>query len=401
MGKTQKKYPLEIVLFEIYRMKVLSIEQLNKVCFENKMYGLKYLKKTESDGYIAGKILMKGRKRLAKVYYCTEKGMDYLEECGMIRKYGEEIKIKTEEKGKMYKVMTEQGRYIPLRVDVNTNIPTREQMSMVYHTNNLYAALMPFGIHYYDSREWKIMHSMNRNTMVRGGLKMRDGRLYAVYAFFSSEELSNANLKESMIKRLVNEIKENSSVRNYVLFCYSPQIYEQLYDYFWNNPVTRANELLLVSANGMLDYGMEQLKLYSHADEHKKSIESILNARLYGETELENRKASVFADWLVDIDGVPHYVVNTLNMNIVKLIYFNKNYFKEMYKADGTPVIILYWNPGHLTRFILEIAKYKEYVTLLPISAKEKIKRLENNKEISGEWRKELILTKLKNHDYS
>ncbi|MEK5217733.1 hypothetical protein [Psychrobacillus sp. FSL H8-0487] len=400
MKEKEKKYPLEIVLFEIYRMRVLSIEQLNKVIFENEDYGKRYLKKAEKDGYIAGKILMKGRKRLAKVYYCTEKGMDYLEERELIRKYGKEIKIKTEEKGKQYSVMSEKGKYVPLRVDVNTNIPTREQMSMVYHTNNLYAALMPYGIHYYDSREWKIMHSMNRNTMVRGGLKMRDGRFYAVYAFFSSEELSNAKLKESMLNRLVNEIKETPSIKNYVIFCYSPQIYEQVYEYFFNDPVTRANEMLLVSANGMLDYGMEQLKLYSHAEEHKKSIESVLNARLYGETELENKKASVFADWLVDIDGETHYVVNTLNMNILNLIWFNKNYYKEMYKADGTPVIIPYWNPGHMTPFIQDIARQKEYVKLIAVPVKEKIKRLVEEREILGEWTNKLPVQKLQNPNF-
>lgn len=400
MKEKEKKYPLEIVLFEIYRMRVLSIEQLHKVIFESEDYCKRYLKNAERDGYLAGKILMKGRKRTGKVYYCTEKGMDYLEERGLIRKYGNEIKIKTEEKGKQYEVMTEKGRYVPLRVDVNTNIPTKEQMPMVFHTNNLYAALMPYGIHYYDSREWKIMHSMNRNTMVRGGLEMLDGRLYAVYAFFSTEQLTNAKLKESMLNRLVNEIKETPSIKNYVIFCYSPQIYEQVYEYFLNDPVTRANELLLVSANGMLDYGMEQLKLNRHADEHKKDLESVLNARLYGEEELQHKKASTFADWLVDIDGETHYVVNTLNMNILKLIWFNKNYYKEMYKADGTPVIIPYWSPGHMTPFIQDIARTKEYVKLIPVSAKEKIKRIEEGEEVLGEWTKELTITKLQNPNF-
>lgn len=401
MGKTKKKYPLDTVLFEIYRMKVLSIEQLSKVCFENKIYGLKYLKKAEQNNYIAGKIFMKGQKRIAKLYYCTEKGMDYLEERGIIRKYDVESKIKTEETGKQYATMTEYGRYVPHRVDVNTNIPTKEQLSLVYHTNNLYAALMPYGIHYYDSREWKIMNSMNRNTMVRGGIRMLDGRLYAIYAFFSNEELSNVKFKEGMLNRLVNEIKETTSIKNYVIFCYSPQIYEQVYEYFYNNPVTSANELLLVPANGMLDYGMEQLKLYRHVDEHKKDLESILNARLYGEEQLQHKKAGIFADWLVDIDGKTHYVVNTMNMNILNLIWLNRNYYEEIYKADGTPIIILYWNPGHMTPYILEIARCKHYVNLQPVSSKDKVKRIEEGEEILGEWRNKLNILKLFNHDYS
>lgn len=397
MGKTEKKYTLETILFEIYRMKVLSIDQLNKVVFDNSAYGKRYLKEIESLGYVGGKILSKERKRIGKVYFCTEKGMDYLEDRGFIRKYGSEIKIKTEETGKQYEVMTESGKYVPLRVNATTNMPTKEQMSMVYHTNNLYAALMPYGMHYYDSREWKIMHSMNRNTMVRGGIEMLDGRFYAVYALFSSNELSNAKLKESMLNRIVNEMQETPTIQNYIIFCYNKEIYDTVYEYFFNNLAIHAAELLLVPVNGTLEYGIEQLKLYRHEMEHKKDVESILNARLYGKDELQKVQARIMADWLVDIDGKKHYVIDTLKLDIQKLIGLHRYYHKDRYVADGTPVAILYWHPGVMSNFIQDIAKHRDYIKLIPVSAQEKIKYIDGNQEVLGEWTKELTITKIQN----
>jgi len=114
--KGDNKYDERIILSEIYRMKLLSVDQLTQVIFDNARYGHRFMDKLEAEGLVNSRIVLDGRRRQGKVYYLSDKGINLLEKENLIDK-------------------------VRLAKD---NVPGKAKMSHTLRINNIYAGLTPY-----------------------------------------------------------------------------------------------------------------------------------------------------------------------------------------------------------------------------------------------------------------
>lgn len=341
-GKKQEKiYDENILLYEIYRMRGLTINQLCDVMFHSRNYAYKYLQRLKEDGWLTYKMGMNGKIRREKVYFCTDKAIDHLENQG----------------------------YIEKRVNAADNTPVPSKLWYTILTNEVYAALTPYGIHMYDSREWKRKYGMDRNTLVRGGLKMPDGRELGLYLFFSSEQKSGAGLSDAQLARFLNEIKKFSQGNRFAVVCYDAEIYKKVVKAVEMDKTTTVYDELLIIPMGRDGYGFNLLRMSRSEQERKRDIEAILNARLYKEHLALKGNRQNFAHYVADYGDRETYVVDFLSMNHPVLHHLSTHYYDKIYEEDGRKVDLVCWkaSEGDLKR------KYAQYphVNIVPISLSE------------------------------
>lgn len=345
--KGDLKYPVEMILYEIYRMRGLTIDQLSKAIFESRVYAIRYLKSLKEEGLVTGKVYNHEKKRIGMQYFITEKGIDYLEIKGMVKKYTYEGIDENETEYKRsfnYEQMKNQGLYVPRKVlayDNNQGM-RKDKVLFTIYTNNIYAGLTPYGIYMYDSREWKVKYNLNSNALVRGGLRMKDDREYALYVLFSNEYIENAAVSEKMLAKIYYEIEENSQSNRFIVYVYGKDDYQRVVDYFKTNIV--AGKELLIIPHGMNEIGLNMIRMLARETEHMQNVEGVLNARLIKDKSLEETTAGVFADYLTYHNGEKHYVLDFLRLNELKLALLQIQYTRERYQQDGKKVLILCWS---------------------------------------------------------
>lgn len=355
MGKkVEKIYDEKQIIYEIYRMRGLTIQQLCEVVFHSKGYAYKFLQRMKEFGWLQDRMDMKGKIRQAKVYFCTDQAIEMLEREGFINK----------------------------SVKAKDNTPPRNKMKYTVLTNEVYAALMPFGIYVYDSREWKIKNKMDRNTLVRGGLQMFDGREMGLYLFFSSEQISGAGLSDSMLTRFKHEVKKFPQTNRIAVLCYDLKIYEKMVKVV-DKELSTFNELLVIpmGKNGL---GFNLLRISRSQIERKAELETILNARLNeSHPSLEGNKQN-FAQYVADYGNHESYVVDFLSMNRPGLHHLATHYYRDAFEKDGRHVDLVCWKPNEKEL----IKKFQQYphVNIISISSQE----------ISDKYLPRLTTTKIK-----
>lgn len=343
----EMKYPVKTVLYEIYRLRGLTIDQMVRTIFESKKYAIRYLKALSDKGLLVGKVYNHGQKRIGMQYFITEKGIEYLENEGLVKKYGEDemdIDELENKRSLKYSTLTQTGSYIPRKIlayDNNQGM-RKDKVIFTMYANEIYAGVVPYGIYMYDSREWKLKYSMNTNSFVRGGLRMRDGRDYSLYILFSNDEIKNAKVTENMLKKIFYEIQENRQSERYILYVYGKNDYSHVVTFFRKNVV--AGKEMLIIPHGVNEIGLHMIRMLSDANKHKSNLESELNARLYNGDELENSTASIFADYLTEINGEEYYVLDYLRLNELKLEMLKHQYTRERYERIKKKVLILCWS---------------------------------------------------------
>lgn len=317
--KRVKKYDTDKILKEIYRMRGLTIDQLCEVVFDTRHYAYKFLKEMQSDGYLGEKMNMSNRRRLGKLYYCTDKGIERLYKNGLIEK---QLKSKD-------------------------NKPHNASLKYVINTNNVYAALTPYGIHMYDSREWKKKYGMDRNSMVRGGLKLRDGREIAIYCFFSPDQISKAGLSNAMLQSFRREIKKFPQSSRIAVICYDSDIYKRVLQAVDKDKELGSFEELLVIPYGTEDFGLNVLRISRDQKERQTLIESHLNARLFIEHPALTGNRQDFVNYVGKFpDGREEYIIDYLSFNRVVLQHLDTHYHEQAYNKDQRQVSILCWLPN-------------------------------------------------------
>lgn len=345
-GEHNKIYEESKILYEIYRMRGLTIAQLVEVVFKSKVYAYRYLKKLEEKGWLNYAYDTDGKKRLAKVYFCTDKAIERLEEEGFI----------------------EQG------VKAKDNKPPKMKLKYTVHTNEVYAALTPCGIHMYDSREWKNRNRMDRNNLVRGGLRMVDGREYALYLFFSNEQIEGAGLSEATLKRFMNEIKTFPQTNKFIILCYNREIYSILLKAVEEDKQILGMGELLIIPVGKEDFGINLIKIMRNEEEQQEWLELFLNARLYKEHQALRGNAEHFAHYVAEFEDKESYIVNFLSMNRPVLHHLNTLYYETAYNQNGRDVQIICWK-GNEDELKQKFIQYP-HVNIVSISNKTLIETL-------------------------
>ncbi|MFS0783507.1 MarR family transcriptional regulator [Bacillus sp. 1P06AnD] len=342
MGVKQERiYDQNDVLYEIYRMRGLTIGQLCEVIFHSKHYAYKFLKRLKDKEYLTDWMDMNGKKRAAKIYMCTDKAIYALRKAG----------------------------YIDNGIEARYNAPLREKMKYTVLTNEVYAAMMPYGIHMLDSREWKRIYEMDRNALVRGGLRMADGRELALYLFFSENQLSGAKLTAALLKKFQHEILKFAQSNRIAVICYDEKIYKTVVDEITKHPNLMVFKELLIIPFGKDDFGYHLLHLTRSNVERRSDLEEILNARLYdNHPSLAGNKQN-FAGYVADYGSHETYIVDFLSMNYPVLHHLMTHYHHENFVKNGREVQIVCWKASE-KELERKFARYP-HVKVISVSLRE------------------------------
>lgn len=339
--KQEKKYDELMILQEIYRMRGLTVAQLCEVFFDSKHYAYKYLKRMKENGLLMDRMDIRKRIRKGKVYSCTDKAIEMLINEGLIEK----------------------------KLLAKDNAPVKAKMRYTIQTNELYAALMPFGIKVMDSREWKTKYEMDRNTLVRAGLEMLDGREIGVYLFFSPQQMSGAGLSDSMLERFKREIKKFPQSNRIAVICYDQDIYQRIVAAVDEDKGMMIREELMVIPFGQDNFGLNILKISRSEMERKHDLETILNARLSDNDLALSTNKQNFASYVANHGDRETYVVDFLSMNRPVLHHLETHYYEAAYHQDGREVEIVCWMPN-FKELEKRFARYS-HVKIVPVSLQE------------------------------
>lgn len=340
-GQYEIKYPEERVLLELYRTRGLTKDQIAKAMLAGPTYIVSYLTRLQKQGLVSGKILSRDKKRVAKLYQITDKGIELLENNGLVKRYEN---LAGEKKSVSYEQMIQTGVYIPRKVLAydNNQVADKDKMMFTLYTNELYAGLTEYGFYFYDSREWKLKYQLNRNTMMRGGLRTEDGVDYSLYVLFTAAEVKIASMSEKMLYRMMHEMTEFPQSNRHIIYVYGGQAeYDAVLRFFKQNPVP-CEELLIVP-HGFNGIGLNIIRLLQNQEGYKDHISSHLGTPLNSEI-LKDETINLFADYVIELNGRSFYLIDNIKLNEAKLSMLTHIYTPDKFKRTGIPVMILCWD---------------------------------------------------------
>lgn len=290
------------VLFDLYRYRTLTVEQIRNVHFQGKgRYVYLALHRMKRNGLVDSTCrVRKDGKKIAACYYIAEKGIHHLCEQGLIDK--------------------------PRRA--YDNKPVGRKINYLIETNDIYVQLHSKGYEMIDSRDWKARFKMDRNALVKAGLKTADGKEYGVYIFGKDVD------EDKTIQRFKNEIGNNSQTGRFLIFIRGINAFEKLHRQLSEVEFSYM-EINLISYS----FGIKVLK------EHNTENKLVNIFTKYGSVKINdhsNTITSQFADYILTVDEKEYYICNYLLRNEVARHYLH-NYTYDRYQRDGRKVIVFTW----------------------------------------------------------
>lgn len=345
--KGEYEYDVKVVLEEIFRMRMLTTEQLGKVIFSSDWYASYFMREMENQKLVRGQYLYDGRRRVGKGFVITDTGIAYLRERGVtggpkLAKHNV-VKRETAKNGE-------------------TPIPAAQKRLYLAQVNNIYAELTPYGIHVYDSREWKKKYNLDRTTSIRGGIKLPDGTEYGFYLLapsrtltveenglktkiFDDYEVSDYALERTM-KELESIAEGNSGMDRVIIFCGSESTHEKVVKQIRNEDsrnVSRIQEILVLPYQNMRD-ALDIIRLKANPKILDEVIRVNINTKALTEpsVELHGRNAPL-VDNVAKISEGNQLVLNFLTYNYAALRRFELSYSENwLNNVSGTRVVT--WN---------------------------------------------------------
>jgi len=289
------------IMYDLYRYRILTVEQIRKVHFrgrEKSTYTT--LDRLKRKGWVDStcKVNKQGKK-VAACYYITGRGLTELVSEGKVHNPRRAYDNKPE------------GKKIPFLVDIN----------------DLYADLSPSGYEMIDAREWKNIHNMNRNALVKAGLRTIDGKDYGVYLF---ETDVNEQITLSRIKR---EILDNGQSNRFIMFFKGMTAYNKFKKHMDNVELTKGEMCLLPYRLGR--------RLLAELPTQENFVNIFTK---YGKIKTNdglNTLTSAFAEYILEKDGKEAYICNYILNNEVALYYLSR-YTYDRYQRDGRQVYVFY-----------------------------------------------------------
>jgi len=337
------KYPKERLLYELYRMRGLTLRQIEKAIIGSYDYAYEYMTKLEKEGYVQGKHYNSGRKRLGKLYTATDKGIELLATSKFLQipPKKEEIGTEIQKETLSYSISQyETDVYLPKFMSAYANNQRYDKHKAVYTllTNELYAEITSYGMYFFDSREWKVRQRLNRNAIVRGGFKCRTGEEYSLYILFSTEQTKTAHISENMLRRMVEEMNSFPQGGHHVVYVYDEEKYDWIVEQI-RKMKPHSNSLHIIRHyNGL---GYEKLRLLSDSDywdiqlAHltRTSVKRIKNEQL----------ASRYATHEFILGEQPYYLTSYLTHNEGAMIQLEREFTPEKSQIIGKKLAILAW----------------------------------------------------------
>jgi DNA-binding PadR family transcriptional regulator len=290
------------ILYDLYRLRTLSVEQIRNVHFKGKESSVYVtLHRMKKNGLLESTCRVRSDgKKIAACYYIREKGIHHLYMQGKIKK--------------------------PRRA--YDNKPDGKKLSYLIETNDLYVQLHEYDYEMIDAREWKSRFEMDRNAMVKAGLKTADGKEYGVYIF---EQDVN---EDKTLVRFKNEIKNNPQTSRFIIFFKGIDSFNKLYKQMNEVELSHAETNLLPYT-----FGVNALKEFNTENQFVNLFAK------YGVVKINDRSntiTSLFADYILTVNGEEYYICNYLFRNEVARHYL-RSYSIDRYQRDGRKVLIFTW----------------------------------------------------------
>lgn len=313
------------ILLDLFHHRILSISQLKQMYFSNsKHYVYRKTEIMRRRGLIQSKPHVKNGQKVGAVYYITQKGINQLLDQGLIAK-----KRRWDE-----------------------NIPDWKYIEYYLNANELLVHLRPRGFHFYDSRTWKKMHNIDRNSFLSGGLVNKDGKEYSTY-------ILHENARDNTIKKVKTELKSKNKLNRTMIFFKTGDTYRK-FSKDLDAELTQFECYLMPFA-----YIYKRLSCFPSSQEFISIIEQEMGpVRPIGDDWSDSTS---FADFIVTNrkNGQEYYVSNQL-WNDVAGNYKVSKYPEYLYQNDRRKILIVTWSEMESMFF----ARYNNspYVEVLPIS---------------------------------
>lgn len=233
-------------------------------------------------------------------YYIGEKGIHHLCERGLVSKPRRAYDNKPE------------GKKLPYLID----------------TNDLYLQLHTDGYEMIDSRDWKARFEMDRNALLKAGLKTADGKEYGIYIF---EQDVN---EDKTLLRFKNELKSNPQTGRFFIFFRGKSAFDKIHKQL-NEVEFSYVEINLIP----FSFGVNVLKNFNTQDHFVKLFTN------YGEIKINDHSNTItshFSEFTLKKDGEEYYVCNYLLRNEVARHYLHF-YTTDRYQRDGRKVLVFTW----------------------------------------------------------
>lgn len=317
------KYPKERLLFELYRMRGLTLRQIEKAIIGSYDYAYEYMTKLEKEGYVQGKHYNSGKRRIGKLYTVTDKGIELLENANYLQSQENETDV-----------------YIPKFMSAYANNQRYDKQKVVYTllTNELYAEITSYGMYFCDSREWKVKQHLNRNAIVRGGFKAHTGEEYSLYILFSKEQTKTANVSENMIRRMVEEMNTFPQGGHHVVYVYDEDKYEWIVEKIRELKPHSNSIHIIRHYNGL---GYERLRLLSDSGHWNTQLVQLVKTDV--KKIQKEQLASRYATHEFAIEEQTYYLTNYLTHNEGAMIQLEREFTPERSQIIGKKLAILAW----------------------------------------------------------
>ncbi|MES1045606.1 replication-relaxation family protein [Bacillus sp. Gen3] len=289
------------LLFDLYRYRTLTVEQIRQIYFkerENTVYVA--LHRLKNKGWIDSTCRVNGKgKKVAACYYITEKGLTELIREGKVKNPRRAYDNKPE------------GKKIPYLIDIN----------------DLYTDLCHIGFEMIDAREWKEKYHMNRNSLVKAGLRTPDSKEYGVYLFESdvSEQVT--------LPRFKREISDNGQSNRFIIFFKGMQAYTKFKKQLSSEELTKGEMCLLPYKFGRRLLG-----------DFPTQVQFVNLFTKYGQVKINDFSNTItngFSEYILMKKGEEAYICNYLLGNEVALYYLSK-YTYDRFQRDGRKVYVFY-----------------------------------------------------------
>lgn len=338
------KYPKERLLLEVYRMRGLTLKQIERAIFGSYDYAYEYMTKLEKEGLVQGKVYNSGKKRLGKLYTLTDTGIERLVAANLVQEPSQSLQgvhvpsLETKNETSVLEDTVPFSKPKLLKAYANNQGYDKHRVIYTLLTNELYAEITRYGMYFFDAREWKVRYNLNRNAIVRGGFIALDGQEYSLYVLFSPEQYKTASVSENMLTRIVEEITLNQQDGEHILYIYNEEKYDWIIEQLREMQIYQSNLHIIRHNNGK---GYEKLRLLSHREKFRQSLSNVLQLDL--PVVPNERLASRYAHYDVNLNGHPFYLFNFLTHNEGALKRLFNEFNSERSKIENHQMGLLIW----------------------------------------------------------
>lgn len=190
-----------LILAEIYNNRVMGASQIRRAYFGNMLYAYNRIKKLEKMGYLCGKPVLEGRRKLTEAYYVTDKGIS----CITVKNPRQSNKNRPNN-----------------QFQIKRQLAINEVLVRIIQLENKTGRFAEEQVwQWIEARETKEKFNMNRGDIISGCLVNKvTGSKYGVYVPIETQNI------DSLLKRYHTEMCRHILIRDNIVLCSTPELFK-------------------------------------------------------------------------------------------------------------------------------------------------------------------------------